>query len=178
MKKILGFSGSNSNKSINQALIRMAANQVDQHYITVIELRDYELPIYSPEIEAKGFPEALLQFKAIFDSHDGYIIASPEHNGMIPALLKNTFDWLSRMVDSKQGSMFCDKPVLLLSTSPGPRGGVTNLTNMAKVMPFWGANIINHHSFGRFHDICQGEFLDEENGEILSKLVTDFQKEF
>lgn len=176
MNKILAFSGSTSRKSINQTLIRLLANKVDQHYITVIELNDYQLPIYSPDIEEVGFPEALLQFKAIFDSHDAYIIASPEHNGMMPAMLKNTFDWLSRMTDPKVASMFNNKPVLLLSTSPGARGGSTNLENMVKLMPFWGADVKAHHSFASFHNIYQQGQLIKEQDEILETVINNFQQ--
>ena len=176
MKKILAFSGSNNQGSINQILIRLCADKIDKHHITVIELTDYYLPLYSADLEKKGFPEALLQFKALFDAHDAYIIASPEHNGMMPAVLKNTFDWLSRMADPLNGPMFNNKPVLLLSTSPGVRGGATNLENMAIVMPYWGADIKGYKSFGEFNEIYQNDTLAAKENIILQKLVDDFQK--
>ena len=174
MKKILAFSGGNSDKSINQQLVKLAAASIKTDEVTILDLRDYQLPIYSSALEEQGYPEVLLQFKAIFDAHHAYIIASPEHNGMMPAVLKNTFDWLSRMADPKKAPMFANKPVLLLSTSPGPRGGTTNLTNMAQVMPHWGADIKGFHSFGSFYDIFKQGKLVTEQENILNELVLAF----
>ena len=100
MKKILAFSGSNSSKSINQQLVHYAASL--QEGIDVIDLRDYDAPIYGQDLEeAEGIPANIQKLYDLFIQYESVIIASPEHNGLPPAFLKNTLDWLSRTKGEK-----------------------------------------------------------------------------
>lgn len=150
MKKIIAFSGSNRDGSINQRLATYAAQLIQNQQVTVLDLRDYDVPIYSSDIEkSSGVPAVIQELKTLFSQADGFIIASPEHNSSIPAFFKNIIDWLSRI----EGKTFNNKPTLLLSTSPGGRGGASNMQHLLRVMPFWGAQITGHYSLGRFHDI-------------------------
>lgn len=154
MTKILAFSGSSSSKSINQQLVTLAAGLMDPAEVTVIDIRDYPLPIYSIDIEeADGFPDNAHKLKALFSDHDGFLISCPENNGSMPAIFKNLIDWISRM----GGKIFQDKPVLLLSASPGKGGGATNLANMEKLMSWWGGQVVASLSIGAFHDEFDAE---------------------
>lgn len=156
MEKILAFSGSSSSSSINQQLVKMAATQAETVEVTVIDIRDFPLPIYSIDIEqADGFPENAVKLKALFSEHDGFLISSPEHNGSMPAIFKNLIDWLSRM----GGKIFQDKPVLLLSASPGGGGGRTNLANVETLMPWWGGQVVGTFSIGDFLNELDAEGL-------------------
>jgi NAD(P)H-dependent FMN reductase len=172
MKKIMMISASNSKESINRTLLDVVSEKINDQYISRIEMRDFNIPIYSSEIEYNdGIPAPILQTKTIFAEHDAFIIASPEHNGTMPAAFKNFIDWLSRAI-SQGESIFTDKPVLLLSTSPGPRGGATNLQNLVNIMPFWGADIYDSYSIGSYYDNFQDKKFSTKHDQKLTQLVT------
>ena len=115
-KRILAFSGSNSKNSINQKLVQATAELVESNEVEVIDLRDYDAPLYGIDLETeKGIPESMKKLSAKMGSVDGYIISTPEHNGSMSALLKNTIDWLSRI----EQKAFQNKRTVFLSTSPG-----------------------------------------------------------
>ena len=169
MKKILAFSGSSSSKSINQKLVKIAADQLNQCKVTLIDIREFPLPIYSIDIEeTDGFPDNAHNLKALFSEHDGFLISCPENNGSMPAIFKNLIDWISRM----GGKIFQDKPVLLLSASPGKGGGKTNLSNMEALMPWWGGIVVPSFSVGNFHDEFDGETHQLKNNQLRDDLTT------
>lgn len=152
MSTVLVFSGSSSANSINRSLAEVAAGALTDAEATCVDLRDYPLPIYSIDLQnAGGFPAEAQAFKDLIEAHDGFIIALPEHNGSMPAIFKNLIDWLSRM----ERKIFQDKPVLLLSTSPGQGGGKTNLANVASLMSWWGGKVTGVFSLGQFHDMVK-----------------------
>jgi chromate reductase, NAD(P)H dehydrogenase (quinone) len=168
MKKIIAFSGSNSKHSINQKLIRSIASLHEG--IEVLNLRDYQAPVYGIDIENEdGFPESMIALNKKFKDADGFIVSTPEHNGSMPAVLKNTIDWLSRI----EPKVFNDKPTLFLSTSPGPRGGASALSHITAIMPFRGAQVIGSHSQGNFEDHYNDGELSEELKNRLKPLMND-----
>ncbi|ABM03831.1 NADPH-dependent FMN reductase [Psychromonas ingrahamii 37] len=179
MKKILAFSGSNNSQSINQNLINITASKVKHNDVTVIDLKDFPLPIYSIDIETQGIPEEAKRLKKIMFGHDALIIASPEHNGSMPAFLKNTIDWLSRL--AKPGQSFfgeTKKPVLLLSTSPGATGGATNIKTMAELMPWWGGDVKGTYSLGSYYEKFSDGKFDLNTDQELTDLVRLFESTF
>ena len=176
MKKILAFAGSNSSTSVNRKLVEYAKSKVASHEINLIDLRDYDVPVFSEDLEKdSGVPANIMKLKDVFSEHDAFMIASPEHNGMMPAFFKNMMDWLSR----GGGKIFQEKPVLLMSTSPGPRGGQTNLANMKNLFPHWGATAVFADfyvgSFYQAYNAETGAFADPENEARLLKAVRDYE---
>jgi len=177
MKKILAFSGSNSSKSINEILVRAAAEKISDHTVDVINLTDYPLPIYSIDIEeSEGFPSEAKAFKSLLSEYDAFVIASPEHNGSMPAVFKNTIDWVSRLSNQDDPIFGGDKPVQLLSTSPGPTGGATNLQNLSNLIPWWGGKISGTFSLGSFYDnYVEGQLVETADND-LTKVMAEFQR--
>ncbi len=176
MKKIIAFTGSNHSNSIHQQLLNIAAEKVVKNQITMLNLSDFPLPIYSLDIEADGIPEAVLKLKAELVKYDALIIATPEHNGSMPAYLKNVIDWLSRLVPPKT-PFFGDtaKPVLLMSTSPGITGGATNIKTMAELMPWWGGDVKGTYSLGSyFEKVIDGKLIQGADQEI-SDVINQFE---
>ncbi len=176
MKKILAFAGSNSSKSVNRKLIELAVSKLQSAEARLIDLRDLPVPIYSMDLEEEsGIPPEIERLRGLFDEHDAFMISSPEHNGMMPAFFKNTMDWLSRM----EGRIFQHKPVLVMSASPGPRGGATNLSNMEKVFPHWGASaVFAGFSIGSFYDnfnMEDGTLVQSEDDERLAAAIRAFE---
>ena len=97
------------------------------------------------------------------------MIASPEHNGMMPAFFKNIIDWISRM----DGKIFQDKPVFLMSTAPGPGGGRNNLATMKSVVPHWGASEV----FADFYLPAFYDAFDTEQNRITDLSADERLKE-
>lgn len=146
MEKIIAFTGSNNPSSIHEKLIKYIIKEFPNCGIEFIDLKKFELPIYSQQIEQKGIPNQAKELFQLFTSAEGFILASPEHNGLPTAFLKNTIDWLSR-IDQR---FFGDKPILLLSTSPGATGGNSHLEVLANLVHRWGGQLVGRFSLGSF----------------------------
>ncbi len=167
MKKILAFAGSNHTKSIHYQLLNFTASLISDHEINVIDIRDWDIPMYSIDLDNQDPPELILKLIDKIQNADGFIIASPEHNGSTPAFFKNIIDWLSRL----QKKVFGDKPTLLLSTSPGANGGATNLGLLEKTLPYQGARVIATFALPSFNDnFVEGEVIGEQKEKLQANI--------
>ena len=167
MKKILVFAGSNSSDSINQKLAVYAAGLLKNTEAAIIKLTDYPTPLYSKDLEASdGIPLTMVDLNQMFSEHDGFIISLPEHNSSVTPIFKNMVDWISR----HERPVFKNKPILLMSTSPGKRGGITNLEYISQIMPWWGGKVIAKFSLPNFFDNMDTESLQINNPEEKNKL--------
>lgn len=147
--KILAFAGSTSSKSINRQLANHAASLVPGGEVTELDIRSFELPIYSQdEEESEGIPEAAQQFLDLIRGHDAIVVSLAEHNGSYSAAFKNLYDWTSRI----EQKLWSDKPMLLLSTSPGGRGGATVMEAGKATFPRMGADLKASFSLPSFYD--------------------------
>ncbi|WP_299495554.1 NAD(P)H-dependent oxidoreductase [uncultured Shewanella sp.] len=147
--KILAFAASNSRQSINKKLVTYACSLIPYADIDIIDLNDYELPLFSVDKEQELGQPALAQ--AFFDkitSADKLIISFAEHNGSYTAAYKNLFDWLSRI----NNKVYQNKPTLLLSTSPGPGAAASVMKSALHSAPFFAADVKAHLSVPRFFD--------------------------
>ena len=138
MSRVLIFAGSARRESFNRRFARVAGQQVADAggEATLLELADHPLPLYDGDLEAaSGLPANALKLKEIFIAHDAFIFVSPEYNSSIPALLKNTIDWVSRPLPEQSGYVpFSGKPAALLSASPGHLGGIRGLRHLRDVL--------------------------------------------
>lgn len=146
--KILAFAGSARRDSFNKKLAHVAAQYAEAAgaEVTFVDLKDYPMPLYNQDLEAEsGLPEAVLQFKALLKSHQGFIIACPEYNGSITPLLKNAIDWASRP-EPEEASLsltcFKGKVAALLATSPGGLGGLRGLVHVRAILEGIGVIVI------------------------------------
>lgn len=172
MKKILAFGASSSPTSINKQLATYAAHLFANTTVETLDLNDYEMPIYSVEKEAKfGIPQLAHDFFAKLGSADCIVISFAEHNGAYSAAFKNIFDWTSRI----NNKTFQEKPTLLLSTSPGPRGGSTVLEIARNRFPFQGAVVkgaFSLPSFSTNFDPEKGIINEELKSQLLDIIKT------
>ncbi len=149
MKKIIAFAGSNSKKSINAQLINHVATQITSASVSVIKLTDYEIPMYSIDEEMeKGFPVGVTMLKNKIAENDGLILSVNEHNGSVSAFFKNIIDWLSRV----DRNYLSGKKILLMSTSPGARGGKNALEFAKGALPYMGGTVVESFSFPSFQE--------------------------
>lgn len=136
--KILGFAGSTREDSYNKKLVKIALNGAQIAGVTVkfIDLRDYPLPLYDQDLEDReGIPANARKLKDLFIEHHGFLIASPEYNSSISAVLKNTIDWTSRP-EPDEPSLVCftNKIAALMSASPGILGGLRGLVHLRAIL--------------------------------------------
>jgi chromate reductase len=93
--KVLGVAGSLRKDSLNKSLLRAAVElQPDNMEIEIFDIS--EIPLYNEDVQAKGDPEPVKQFKKKIAEADGLLIVTPEYNYSIPGVLKNAVDWASR----------------------------------------------------------------------------------
>ena len=117
--KVLAFAASNNKGSINRTLAAYAAGLIDDADVEVLDINDFEMPLFSDEREqALGQPEQARNFYRKIGEADAIVVSFAEHNGSYTSAYKNLFDWTSRI----STRVFQGKPMLLLSTSPGPGG--------------------------------------------------------
>lgn len=174
MKNIIVLGGSNSRKSINKQLAKYAAAQLKNTVVTLVDLNAYDLPIYSVDLEeANGMPSEIIKMNAVFESADGFVVSLAEHNGSYTVAFKNAFDWLSRV----QGKVWREKPVLLLATSPGERGGKAVLEAAASRFPYMGAKITGTFSLPSFYEnFTASDITDVLLKKQLFEQIALFQK--
>jgi NAD(P)H-dependent FMN reductase len=123
--KLLTFAASSSSQSINKHLATYAASLVTYADIDVLDINDFEMPLYSSDRENEsGIPSLAQEFLDRIAQADAIIISFAEHNGSYTAAYKNLFDWASRI----NPKVYQNKPMVLLATSPGPGGANTVLT--------------------------------------------------
>ncbi|MFC3096135.1 NAD(P)H-dependent oxidoreductase [Alteromonas sediminis] len=160
---ILAFAASNSRKSINKSLIAYASTLLAHHTVEVLDINDYEMPIYSSDLEeAHGIPSAAGRFLDKITSADALLISFAEHNGNYTVAYKNLFDWASR----KNRDVYQGKPTIMLSTSPGP-GGASSVLKLARESAhFFAGNVIGSLSVPNFYDN-----FDSETGRLADEAL-------
>jgi len=137
--KVLAFAGSLRTDSLNKKLVRVAADAA-RHAgadVTLIDLREYPLPIYDGDIEAnEGLPDNAHKLKALFRDHHGFLISAPEYNSSVTAALKNTIDWVSRPASKDEPRLegFVGKSAALMAASPGALGGLRGLFHLRSIL--------------------------------------------
>lgn len=137
--KIVAFAGATREDSFNKKLVRVAAKAAEAAgaEVTVIDLRDYPMPMYDGDLEASsGLPENAEKLKKIFIDSHGFLIASPEYNSGYSAVLKNTLDWISRPSAKGEAGLiaFTGKYAGIMATSPGPMGGLRGMFQLRELL--------------------------------------------
>lgn len=148
MKKILAFAGSNSPTSINHELILHVVANINEHPVEVLELRKLEIPMYSIILEKEGYPNDVKFLYEKILEQEALIISVNEYNHNISGFFKNILDWLSRM-DRK---FLTGKKILLMSTSPGKRGGASALEYASHIFNFFGGEVLQSFSLPLFYE--------------------------
>ncbi|MBC3757465.1 NAD(P)H-dependent oxidoreductase [Hyunsoonleella sp. SJ7] len=149
MKKIIALGGSNSKNSINKTLAIHVANKIENAEVSSIDLNDFELPLYGIDYETEhGIPENAEKLSHQIEDIDGLVMSLAEHNGSYTVAFKNALDWMSR-IDIK---VWKDKPILLLATSPGARGGTIVLESAKTYFSFLGGQVVADFSLPNFYE--------------------------
>ena len=113
------------------------------------------MPVYTPDVEAEGFPGGARELKALFKAHQGFLIASPEYNGSVSGGLKNALDWASRPTDGEgplDFAAFRGKIGGIMSASPGPLGGARGLQHLGQILATMHALVVTEQVMIPFGD--------------------------
>jgi len=174
MKKVIAFAGSNSKNSINKIFVGYTANKLDNIDLRILDLNDFILPLYSPDLQADdGIPENALKFRDLIHSADGVILSLAEHNGGYSAAFKNLWDWNSR-IDMQ---FWADRPIMVMAASPGPRGGAMVLKMALESIPFFGGRVVSSFSMPSFYENFKDNIIQDGDLEnLLVKNVKIFQQ--
>ncbi len=172
--KILAIPATNSQTSINRQLLVYAARLLEDGLVAgaeveILDLNEFEMPIYSPERNAEiGVPaEAQRLFDAI-GAADAVLVSFAEYNGSYTAAWKNVFDWTSRI----DMAVYQGKKVAMFAATPGPRGGAGVLGGATMSAPFFGAELVGDLGIPSFYDN-----FDTEAGELVDpELRNRFEK--
>lgn len=166
--KVIAFGASTSETSINKEFAKWAAASLPNAEVTVLDLNEYPLPMFSVNVEKQeGIALPAEKFIADLQTADFLVVSIAEHNGAYTAAFKNLFDWSTR----KELKFFAEIPMLLLSTSTGARGGLTALEIAAQRFPIHGGNIKAKFSLPSFNNNFKvGEGITNE------ELAADFKQ--
>ncbi len=137
--RLLAFSGSTRAGSLNQTLLDLAVAVARARgaEVTEVRLKDFALPLYDGDLEASAFPQGARDLKALFRSHHGFLIATPEYNGGVSGVLKNAIDWVSRPTDGENLvalSGFRGKVAGLMAASISPFGGLRGISHLRQIL--------------------------------------------
>ena len=177
--KVLAFAATNSSKSINKQLVNYATSLIDpdENEIEILDLNDYELPLFSEDREAElGQPQLALDFIDKIADSDAIVISFAEHNGSYTVAYKNIFDWASRITMK----VFQGKRMVMLATSPGPGGASNVLRGAVESSVYFDGNVVGKLSVPSFYEkfdsssvVLRDEALRTELGNIMRELVAD-----
>lgn len=175
--KIIAFAGSNSKNSINKKLATFAAKQFISAEVEILDLNDFELPLFSVDREKEmGHPQLAQDFLNKIASSDLLVVSLAENNGNYSAAFKNCIDWASRI----NPKLFQKKPMLLMAASPGLRGGAAVLEIATNNFPRFDADIkatFSLPSFDTNFDTEKG-IINEELKNKLMLTINKIQDEF
>ena len=175
--KILAFAGSTRAGSFNGAILNIAVEGARQAgaEVTVLNLRDYPLPIFDQDLEAaEGLPANVVALKQIFVAHDGLLLASPEYNSSFTPLMKNVIDWVSRASAGEASlAAYTGKTAALIAASPGALGGLRGLVHLRSVLGNIGVIVLpEQKAISSAHSVlgADGHLKEEKDNEALRKI--------
>jgi chromate reductase len=160
--KILVIPGSLRTGSLNARLAAAIAHELVQSgaEVTRISLSDFPLPIYDGDLQAKsGVPKHAVNLKRMIGAHHGVLIVTPEYNSSVPALLKNTIDWITRVQDPHEtrGQVFRERMFAIAAASGGRLGGTRALAALRLILSACHATVVPNQLALSFADQAYDE---------------------
>jgi len=180
--RILAFAGSARKDSYNGRLVQIAAEGARNAgaEVTLLDLKDFPLPVFDEDLEREGTPENALKLKELFLGHDGLLISCPEYNSSITPLLKNTIDWVSRPSNGEKAlAAYEGKVAAIMSASPGKLGGLRGLVHLRSILSNIGVLVIpDQVAIGQAHEAFgpDGSLSDEKKRASVEGLGTGVAK--
>jgi chromate reductase len=173
---VVGFAGSLRPNSYNRALIE-AARELAPAGMTIQPIEIGGMPFYNAAIEAEGDPSSVAAFKREVAQADGVIIATPEYNRGIPAVLTNAIDWGSRLPGR---APLTDKPVALMGASPSQVGTARGQLHLRQLLDHVRARVLPPPelliAFAHERFDAELRLTDERTRGLLADLLARFDR--
>ncbi len=173
--RVLGISGSLRRDSLNDALLRAAAERLPAGAELMTFERLAQVPPFSEDAEAGPTPAAVRELRETIRGADAVLIATPEYNHSLPGQLKNALDWASRPAGQ---SALNGKPAAAIGASKSMFGAIWAQAELRKVLAAMGGRVIEAElPVARAHELLADgrlELQPPQAGqleEILSELV-------
>lgn len=175
IKNVIAFGASNSKQSVNQQFAQFTASKLRNTEAIILNLNDFELPIYSIDLEKKsGIPTNAIKFSKFIKESHARIISLAEHNGLYNSAFKNLWDWISR-IDGM--NIWGGKPMFLLSTSPSKKERNYVMKVSLDLFPAFGANIIASYVLPSFnHYFKEHQIIEENHAQNFESELHKFQE--
>jgi NAD(P)H-dependent FMN reductase len=181
--KILAFAGSTRTDSYNKKLVKIASTEATEAGadVTVIDLRDFPMPIYDGDLEQKdGLPSNARKLKDLMLAHQGFLISSPEYNSSVSAVFKNTIDWASRQSEGEIPlACFKNKIAGIMSASPGGLGGLRGLVHVRSILGNIGVIVMpDQMTIAKAHEAFNedGTLKDKKQEDQVKKIGANVAK--
>lgn len=174
--KVLIFAGSLRKDSYNKKIARISRHflsTMSDLEIELIDLKDYPMPVYDGDIEAAGIPDGVTKLGQKIAWADALVISTPEYNGSIPGILKNTIDWVSRL----KPVPWTGKHLFLTAASPGALGGVRSLWHSRQPFDVLGVHVYpDMLGVPKAHEQVMSEekLVDPKQQALLEKFLTQY----
>ncbi|MNO57704.1 FMN-dependent NADPH-azoreductase [compost metagenome] len=163
--KYLAIVGTNSDVSTNRMLLQF----MQKHFSNEADIEVYEIKDLPPFIELEDsdiIPQKVEELSDKILKADGVIIATPEYDHAIPAVLKSALEWISYTSQA-----LTDKPLLIVGASLGTLGSSRAQAHLRQILdsPELAARIMPSSEFllGR----SQGAFDSTGNLIYADKLA-------
>lgn len=163
--KIIGLSGSFRKLSYNKS----ALNFINDELLKMEILDLTQLPFFNEDLE-ENIPDIVIEYKNKIKDCDGIIIATPEYNHSVPAVLKNAIDWFSR----GEKNILNSKPTAIISASISFLGGARSQEHLKTICASLNMDVIFFpevfitEAHTKFED---GKLIDERTGRHLKTIV-------
>ena len=173
--RIVGIAGSLRKASYNRSLLRAAQGLAPAGM--TIEIADLDdIPLYNADVEALGDPPAVAALKAAITAADGVLMATPEYNHGVPAVMKNAVDWCSR---PPRTACLNAKPVAIMGASPGMVGSARGQVELRAAFTFTNSycmpqpEVIVAKAHEKFD--AEGRLIDEGTSTFLAAYLVAFE---
>ncbi|HMZ75278.1 MAG TPA: NADPH-dependent FMN reductase [Zoogloea sp.] len=137
--KIVTLLGSLRQGSYNAAIARALPTVAGEDVVVEALPSIRDIPVYDADLQAEGFPPAVIALADAIRAADGVVIVTPEYNYSVPGALKNAIDWLSRVPEQP----FAGKPVAIQTASMGILGGARCQYHLRQVLVFLDCHVLN-----------------------------------
>lgn len=141
-----------------------------------IEIFDLSaVPLYNGDVEAAGDPPAVAALKRGIAEADGVLLATPEYNHGVPAVMKNAVDWASRHPGN---APLARKPVGLIGASPGMTGTARGQSQLRQAFEFTNSfcmpqpELLVFKAHEKFDE--EGTLIDSATAQYLARYLRSF----
>ena len=162
--KIVSIVGSLRQDSWNHRLSRAAIDILKGKGVAVEEASLSELTLFNGDLDDGTFPAPVAALRDAMRSADGLLLACPEYNHSIPAVMKNAIEWTCR-----PPNCWTNKVVFAMGTTPGRSGGIRMHLHLSDCLQCEGAWLIPRPMIL----VPNAASVFGEKGDLLDSAVAD-----